>query len=401
MTSAGTPEQGGLPVLSRRLNWSIGQTRLSRAIERARSEPISVLDLTCSNPTAVGLPYPHDDIAAAFCRVTDYSYRPDPLGMLAARREIAAQYERNGLCVSPEQIVLTSSTSEGYSFLFKLLCDAGDEVLVPSPSYPLFDYLIPLDTAQPRPYKLAFDGAWFIDFDDLEQQINSRTKAIAVVNPNNPTGQYLKRPEAERLAEIAVRNNLAVICDEVFVDFPLHDGVGGIVSPLIEANVATFFLNGLSKGSGMPQVKLAWIVAAGAEAQRSEILSALELISDTYLSVGTAVQLALPELLQIGNRIRSSIRQRTVANLAAVNHLLGGSSAQALRVEGGWSVILQLPQTRTEEEWCLALLDRFRVIIQPGYLFDMPREAYIVVSLLTQPDDLVDGIGVAMQLLNE
>jgi aspartate/methionine/tyrosine aminotransferase len=388
-------------VLSRRLNWSIGQTRLSRAIERARSESTPVLDLTYSNPTAVGLPYPHDDIAAAFSRVADYSYRPDPLGILAARREIAAQYERKGLCVSPEQIVLTSSTSEGYSFVFKLLCDADDEVLVPSPSYPLFDYLIPLETALSRPYKLAFDGAWFIDFDDLEQRINTRTKAIVVVSPNNPTGQYLKRQEAERLAEIAVRNNLAIICDEVFVDFPHLDGVGGVVSPLLEANVPTFFLNGLSKGSGMPQVKLAWIIAAGAAAQRREILSALELISDTYLSVGTAVQLALPELLQIGSRIRSLIRQRTGDNLVALDNLLRGSSAQALFVEGGWSAILQLPQTRTEEQWCLALLNRFRVIAQPGYLFDMPREAYIVISLLTPPDDLIGGIGAAMQLLNE
>lgn len=386
-------------MLSGRLNWSTEQTRLSRAIERARSEPMPVLDLSCSNPTAVGLPYPHDDIAAAFSRVTDYSYRPNPLGMLTARREIADQYERKGLSVSPEQIVLTSSTSEGYSFLLKLLCDVGDEVLVPSPSYPLFDYLIPLDTARPQPYWLAFDGNWFIDFDDLQRRINTRTKAIVVVNPNNPTGQYLKRHEAERLADIAVRNNLAIICDEVFVDFPHQSGIDETVLPFLEASAATFLLNGLSKGSGMPQVKLAWIIAAGPEAQRRESLSALELVSDTYLSVGTAVQLALPDLLQIGSRIRSSIRQRTEANLAAVNQMLRGSSAQALAVEGGWSVILQLPHTRTEEEWCLALLNNFRVIAQPGYLFDMFREPYIVVSLLTPPADLIDGIGATLHLL--
>ena len=388
-------------MLSRRLNWSIEQTYLSRAIEQARSEPTPVLDLSCSNPTAVGLSYPHDEMAAAFSRVTDYSYRPEPLGLLKARCEIAARYERQGLSVSAEQIVLTSSTSEGYSFLFKLLCDTGDEVLVPSPSYPLFDYLIPLDLARPQPYSLAFDGAWFIDFDDLQRRINGRTKAIVVVNPNNPTGQYLKRHEAERLAEIAVRSNLAIICDEVFVDFPHHDGVGGTVSPLVEANATTFFLNGLSKGSGMPQVKLAWIVAAVPAAQQRGILSALELISDTYLSVGTAVQLALPELLQIGNRIRSSIRQRAGVNLAAINDLLYRSCAQALAVEGGWSVILQLPRTRSEEEWCRALLNQFRVIVQPGYLFDMPREPYIVVSLLTPPADLIAGISATLQLVGE
>jgi alanine-synthesizing transaminase len=388
-----------VPVLSCRLNWSIEQTRLSRAIERARIEPMPVFDLSCSNPTAVGLSYPHDEMAAAFSRVTDYSYRPDPLGLLKARREIAAEYERQGLSISPEQIVLTSSTSEGYSFLLKLLCDIGDEVLVPSPSYPLFDYLIPLDLARPQPYRLAFDGAWFIDFDDLQRRLNTRTKAIVVVNPNNPTGQYLKRHEAERLAEIAVRNNLAIICDEVFADFPHRDGVGGTVSPLLEANATTFFLNGLSKGSGMPQVKLAWIVASAPAAQQRGILSALEFISDTYLSVSTAVQLALPELLQIGNRIRSSIRERTGGNLAAVNDLLYGSCAQALAVEGGWSVILQLPHTRSEEEWCLALLNQFRVIAQPGYLFDMPRESYIVVSLLTPPADLIAGINATLQLV--
>jgi len=388
-------------VLSCRLNWSIEQTPLSLAIERARLGPMPVLDLSCSNPTAVGLPYPHDDIAAAFSRVTDYSYRPDPLGFLEARREIAAQYERQGFSVSPEQIILTSSTSEGYSFLLKLLCDIGDEVLVPSPSYPLFDYLIPLDLARPQNYLLAFDGTWFIDFEDLQQRINTRTKAIVVVSPNNPTGQYLKRHEAERLAEIAVRNNLAIICDEVFVNFPHQDGDAGTISPLLEANATTFLLNGLSKGSGMPQVKLAWIVAAAPAPQQRGILSALELISDTYLSVSTAVQVALPELLKIGNRIRSSIQQRTGVNLAAVNDLLRRSCAQALAVEGGWSVILQLPHTRTEEEWCLALLNEFRVIAQPGYLFDMPREPYVVVSLLTPPPDLIAGISATRQLVGE
>jgi alanine-synthesizing transaminase len=385
-------------VPSCRLHWSIGQTRLSLAIGRARSESLPVHDLSCSNPTAAGLPYPHGDIAAAFSRVTDYSYRPDPLGLLRARRVIADQYERKGISVLPEQIVLTSSTSEGYSFLFKLLCNVGDEVLVPSPSYPLFDYLIPLDSAVPQPYRLGFDGNWFIDFDDLQRRINSRTKAIVVVNPNNPTGQYLKRHEVECLVEIAVRNNLVIICDEVFVDFPLQPGLCGTVSPLLEANAATFFLNGLSKGSGMPQLKLAWIIAAGPKAQQRDNLSALELISDTYLSVSAAVQLALPELLQIGSHIRSSIRERAEANLATINQLLCGSSVQALAVEGGWSVILRLPNTQAEEEWCLALLNRFRVIVQPGYLFDMPQESYVVISLLTPPPDLIDGINATLEL---
>jgi aspartate/methionine/tyrosine aminotransferase len=211
----------------------------------------------------------------------------------------------------------------------------------------------------------------------------------------------LRRHEAERLAEIAVRNNLAIICDEVFVDYPLQSSAGGTASLLLEANATVFFLNGLSKGAGMPQVKLAWILVAGPEAQQRITLSVLELISDTYLSVSTAVQLALADLLQIGDRVRSLIRQRTETNLAAVSHLLFGSSAQALLAEGGWSIIVQLPNTLSEEEWCLALLNRFRVIVQPGYLFDMLKEPYIVVSLLTPPPELIDGMGAALQLLGE
>lgn len=382
---------------SGRLNWSVEANPLSRVISRVRSGPLPYCDLTRTNPTAVELRYPHEEIAAALKRIAEFTYNPDPRGLISAREEIAARCTTKGVSVSPHQILLTSSTSEAYAFLFKLLCDVGDEVLVPSPSYPLFDYLMSLDSVRAQPYWVAYDGGWFIDFDDLERRINQRTRAIIVVSPNNPTGHYLKAYEAERLSALAAGAGVAIICDEVFVDYPLREIVPPVPTHGFASEVPAFILNGLSKGSGMPQMKLAWIIANN---QSRMALEALELISDTYLSVNTPVQLALGDLLRVGDQIRSLIRERLATNIAAVNHLLRGSPIHALDAEGGWSVILQLPQTRSEDDWCLTLLKEHRIITQPGYFFDMPREPYLVLSLLSPTSELIDGVSGILQTVD-
>lgn len=385
-------------MLSGRLNWRIEPSPFSRAVSALRAEAQPSLDLTSANPTAVELAYPSREIAAALNRVPDFRYEPHPQGLFSAREVIASRYAGKGKPVSPSQLLITSSTSEAYSFLFKLLCNAGDEVLVPCPSYPLFEYLAALDTARVQPYWLSFDGGWFIDFDDLERRITPRTKAIVIVSPNNPTGNCLTAEDAERLSQIALRAQLPVICDEVFVDYPLHPSNARLSTPRFDPQVLTFLLNGLSKSAGMPQMKLGWILVEGPARECAEAMQGLEWIADTYLSVSTPVQAALAGLICIGDRIRAQVHERLLANHAAVHHLLAASPVQMLPVEGGWSAILQLPQTRSEEEWCLGLLRTHRVITQPGYLFDMPREPFLVVSLLTPPARLIDGINALLQI---
>lgn len=386
-------------MYSRRLSWSVSQNRLSEEIAAFRRSGRPLLDLSNSNPTKAGLDYPHAQIAAALSRVRDYTYDPQARGTAEARGAIASHYTKRGIRVAADRIFLTASTSEAYGHLFKLLCDADDEVLIPLPSYPLFEYLASLENVRPVPYHLRYDGNWHVDFASLEAQLSSRSRAVVVVNPNNPTGSVLKEDEVRQLMRVAGERNLAIISDEVFLDYSFCPGTDAVKSLIDQATSLTFALDGLSKSAGMPQMKLGWIAAGGPEAQVREAADRLETILDTYLSVNTPVERALPDLLEAGQMVRGQIQQRTRANLETLQKLLRGTAANPLPVEAGWSAIVQLPRTRTEEEWVLALLREESVIVQPGYFFDMPSEAFLVVSLITPPGDFRDGIRRLLELL--
>lgn len=378
--------------LSQRLKWNSPPTPLSEAILQQRQQVGDLLDLTSSNPTAVDLAYPDREIANALSRISSLSYNPQPLGQWEAREAISAYYRERRFEVDPGRIIVTASSSEAYSYLFKLLCNPGDEILSPRPSYPLFEYLAALDSICIQPYWLAYDGAWYTDLDDLESRITDRTRGIILVNPNNPTGSFLKAGEADRLCALARERSLPLISDEVFLDYGLCEGAQHVLSLTGRSDTLSFSLNGLSKSAGMPQMKIGWIVITGPANQLEAARHGLELIADTYLSVSSPCQLVLPQLINLGAGVRSCIRERILRNAQALQDLLAGSPAHPLYTEGGWSSIIQLPQTLTEEDWVMRLLRRYGVVVQPGYLFDMPGEPFAVVSLLTPIGKFVKGI---------
>ncbi len=303
---------------------------------------------------------------------------------------MAAYYRGLGVEVPIERILLTASTSEAYSYLFKLLANPGDEILSPRPSYPLFEFLAGLSSVTIRQYPLRYDGSWHMDFRALEQAITEKTRAIVVVNPNNPTGSFLKREELEQLESIASSRGIAIISDEVFCDYGFQAMDNRALTLAGERRALTFSMSGLSKVAGLPQLKLGWIVASGP--QQDVALEALELIADTYLSVATPVQVALPSLLHAGRGIRKMIAERTAANLEHLRSALVGSGGNVLNVEGGWYGVVQVPRTHSEEEWALRLLEEQDVVVQPGFFFDFESEAFLVVSLLTPQDTFAEGL---------
>ncbi len=357
---------------------------------RLRGAPI--LDLTVSNPTAVLPHYPHAAIAGAYSEIESFQYHPDASGSVEARRAITAYYGELGIAISPDQVLLTASTSEAYALLFKLLCDSGDEVLIPVPSYPLFEYLAALESVRTVPYHLRFDGSWFLDVSELERQRSNRTRAVVVVSPHNPTGSYLKADEAAHLLNWAQSHGLAVIADEVFLNYRLSSAIEIVPSLAVHQQALSFCLNGLSKSAGMPQMKLGWIVINGTPEERTSAKARLELLLDTYLSVSTPVQAALPQLLQIGTAIRSQLQAVIESNLLHAQEAFAQSAATPLHVEGGWSLIVKLPALFSEEQWTLALLEEEHLLVQPGYFFDMPAEPFIVLSLITPADTFQAGI---------
>jgi alanine-synthesizing transaminase len=376
---------------SQRLPWSVPANPLTLLLEQKRKSGARLLDLTISNPTEVLEDYPHAAIAEAFREISDMTYRPDPFGESPARTALSALYAKKGIAVSPARLALTASTSEAYALLFKLLCDPESEILVPSPSYPLFEYLAALESVRPVPYRLLYDGAWFLDFDSLRNRITGRTRAIVLVNPNNPTGSFLKPRELTELLQVASQQGLPLISDEVFLDYPI--ATGDRVPTLIgNQSVLSFSLNGLSKSACMPQMKLGWIAVNGPEQECVSACQRLELILDTYLSVNTPVQRALPRLLEIGSGLRHQLLERIRNNLKQMHALLLDSPAHVLHLEGGWSAILQVPRTLSEEMWVSHLTEEYSLIVQPGYFFDMPQEAYLVVSLILPPALFGEGI---------
>jgi alanine-synthesizing transaminase len=387
-------------VRSLRLDWEPTENALVKRVAE-RCTRGDLVDLTESNPTLIGLDYPVQALAQAFARAAARPYTPTPLGLPEARRAVAAHYARDGRVVDAERIVLTASSSESYAFLFKLFADPGDAVLVPEPSYPLFDYLARLEAARAFGYRLAYDGVWHIDFPDLERTLadatrqGRRPRAIVVVSPNNPTGSYVKRDEAARLGQLAARHELALISDEVFADYP-HSRDDARVTLLAAAAEtadapAVFSLGGLSKGCGLPQLKLGWILVGGR--QREMAIAGLEAIADMYLSVGGPVQHAVADLLSIGGAIRAAIGARVRRNRAALTAALAAAPAvTALPAEGGWSAILRLPAIRSDEDWASSLVTDAGVLVHPGYFFDLAGGTFLVISLLPEPGAFDDGL---------
>lgn len=373
-------------MFSSRVPGDLGPNPVAAALERTRLSGRDFDDLTLSNPTEAAIEYP-DRLLQSLSDPLALRYEPQPFGLPMAREAVSADYARRGVRVPASHIVLTASSSESYALLFKLLCDPGESVLVPTPSYPLFEHLTRLDCVHALPYRTEYHGTWTLDLEDLRYAIDDTTRAILVVSPNNPTGAWLKRDELTALVDLCAAHHLMLIGDEVFADYPIDPAPGAVRSVLDQGDVLTVSLGGLSKSVGLPQLKLGWMALRGPSSLLQSALMRLEIAADAYLSVGTPVQVAAPTLLKAGHDVRLQIRQRVVNNY---RHLLTTverhPSCQALRAEGGWSAVLRIPHTIPEDECVIRLLEQHHLLVHPGYFFDFPRDGYLVVSLLTRPD---------------
>ena len=379
-------------MFSSRFHWDFRTNRLTQALEARRRDGARLLDLTESNPTRAGLVYP-PEIVRAFDDPRMLVYEPSPAGAAEAREAVASYYAARGERVEAGRILLTASTSEAYAWLFKLLTNAGDHVLVPRPSYPLFEFLANLESVEVRPYPLAYHGGWAIDLDALAAPVSERTRAVVLVNPNNPTGSYVKRTELQALSRLCAQRRIALISDEVFSDYPLGPDAERISTLVDVEECLAFSMSGLSKVAGLPQMKLGWIVTSGPAKLRAEAMEKLEWIADTYLSVSTPVACAAARLLASGELVQRQIRERTAGNLAEAREVLAGSAAGILAVEGGWYITVQMPRIRSEEDWAVGLLSQESVLTQPGFFYDFESEAFLVVSLLTMPEVFREGMG--------
>jgi alanine-synthesizing transaminase len=376
---------------SMRSDFDRRKSELQVAKEAALHEGRRPLDLTQSNPTDAGLP-PFARALAALQSTGSHRYAPEPLGLLSARQAISAWMRAQGVPVPPERIVLTASTSEAYAFLFKLLCDPGDEVLVPAPSYPLFGYLAQLESTRVASYPLHYDGHWHAPLHLLREACSPATRAVIAVHPNNPTGSYLKRDELAGLASLG----LPIISDEVFAPYPLEADPSRAASALQSEDTPVFSLHGLSKLAGLPQLKVAWICIGGPEAWVDEALARLELIADTFLSVSTPVQLALPEILSAHAPFTAAIASRLPRNLASLRELTAGTALDVLRVEGGWYAVVRLPAVLDDHAWTLRLLEQ-GVWVQPGYFYDFATGPYLVLGLLSDEREFTQGVAIIVQ----
>jgi alanine-synthesizing transaminase len=355
--------------------------RLARTLAELRAAGTPCLDLTESNPTRAGIEYPQA-LLSGLADPRGLAYMPEPFGLLDARRAVSSEIARRGVAVSAERIVLTASTSEAYALLFELLCDPGDDVLVPRPGYPLFAHLARLEGIAVTPYDLVYEGRWRVDFPSIARALGPRSRAIVAINPNNPTGSCLSPDEVERLADLARARGLALIGDEVFADYVWNGATPRSV--LSQDRALAFSLGGLSKSVGLPQLKLAWVAAAGPDDLVGEALGRLEIATDAFLSVATPVQLALREILSGGAAVRERIRARIATNLGILDRLLAEHrSCRRLAADGGWYAVIQVPAPSSEEDLVVELLARDHVLVHPGYFFDFAREAFLILSLLT------------------
>ena len=387
-------------MFSDRTNWKLSPNRFTRALEEARLDGKKILDLSASNPTRIGLRYDQSAILGALASPKSIDYDPQSKGLRAAREAVANYYrDEHAAHLDPERLVLTSSTSEGYSYVFGLLCNPGDELLVPKPSYPLFDFLADLEDVKLVPYPLIYDHGWQMDFPSLERPVTPRTRGVVIVHPNNPTGSYVQPQELALLNTFCRDHKLALIVDEVFLDYA-HDGKKRRTFAANE-DVLTYTLSGLSKISALPQMKVAWIAASGPRSEVDTGMSRLEVIADTYLSMNAPMQWAMPVLLQQRQSVQKQLLNRVITNLAELDRQLAAQkTCQRLNVEGGWYAVLRVPATKSDEDWAIALLKNKSVLVHPGHFYDFPGEGHLVLSLITCEKDFALGVRAILELLN-
>jgi len=380
-------------MFSSRTNWRLTPNRLSREIEELRRKERPLLDLTESNPTRCGFVFDKQGILEALANPQALSYTPDPRGLLPARRAVASYYAERGITLDPGHIFLTTSTSEAYSYVFRLLADPGDTILVPQPSYPLFDFLAGLNDVRVIPYPLIYDQGWQIDLPTLEKRLEARARAILVVHPNNPTKTFVRRRELAELLAFCQRKDMALVADEVFADYSLAVDPQRVFTHATVTEALTFTLSGLSKISALPQMKLAWLVVNGPAQLLRSSLARLEIIADTYLSLSAPLALALPALLETRRTLQPQIRERVASNLQLLDARLAvNQPVSRLGVEGGWYAVLRLPSIRTDEEWAIELARKDGVVVHPGHFFDFSSEGYLVVSLLAERGVFDEGL---------
>jgi alanine-synthesizing transaminase len=380
-------------MFSDRTNWKLTRNCLTEALEEVRSSDARVFDLTISNPTRVGLRYDDARILQALASPHAMDYDPQPKGLLTAREAVAGYYRQvHGVHdFDPEQLVLTTSTSEGYSFVFRLLCNPGDELLVPKPSYPLFEFLADLQDVRLAPYPLIYDHGWQMDFPSLQKAVTAHTRGVVVVHPNNPTGSFVHAHERQSLNQFCHEHELALVADEVFLDY----GLDQTAQPSFASNqdTLTFTLSGVSKISALPQMKVAWIATSGPLAEVEPALARLEVIADTYLSMNAPIQWATPALVDQRKSIQRQLLSRVIGNLSELDRQLAlQKSCQRLHVEGGWYAVVRIPVTQTDEELAVDLLKRHSVLVHPGHFYDFPGDGYLILSLITAPDDFREGV---------
>ena len=373
-----------------RTAWDLSETDLALAVKARRAAGLPLLDLTASNPTRCGFEYDQTSILAPLAKPEALVYDPDPRGMRSAREAICRYYEGHGAMVAPENIFLTPSTSEAYSNLFRLLCDPADEVLIAQPSYPLFDFLAQIENVRLVPYPLFYDHGWQMDSDTLRRTITPRTRAIAVVHPNNPTGHFTKAAARRELESICAEHGLALIVDEVFLDYPLSDRPEPSFA-CGEHSVLTFVLSGLSKIAALPQMKASWIAAFGSEPPLAEAVSRLEIVADTFLSMNAPVQCAIPAWLESCGGIQSQIKDRLLRNLSALDRELAGTAVSRLEVEAGWYAVLRVPAIEPDEALAVRLIRDYGVEVHPGHFFGFPGSGRVVLSLLPPEEDFAQG----------
>ena len=378
-------------MFSDRTHWDLTTNRLSEALAKHRKTKKPFFDLSASNPTECGFSYNRRAILKALSRPAALRYEPNPKGLLAARQAIAKHHSAFGKKVAAEDIFLTTGTSEAYGFVLRLLCNPGDEILVPEPSYPLLNFLAEIQDVKLLRYPLLYDHGWQIDFHGLEQAITTRSRALVVVNPNNPTGHFVSDADIKRLNEICSARNMAIIADEVFLDFRLAAKQPSSFAANTES--LTFTMNGLSKLCGLPQMKASWYIANGPEALKSEALARMEVIADTYLSMNTPVQLAIPAFLKQRRGFQKQVMKRLRTNLRELDRQLASqNTCSRLEVEGGWNVVLRVPNIHSDENVAIRLLAEKSVFLHPGHFYDFPGDGFMVVSLITPELTFAQGM---------
>lgn len=388
-------------MFSARAGLDATPNKLAEIIARRHASGSRLIDLTASNPTACGLDYPRQAIGDALSQGGRAPYQPEPLGVESAREAVAAHLRSRGERADACDVMITASTSEAYGYLFKLLADPGDSIVTARPAYPLLEHLAASESIELLQFPLLRDGRWHLDLDELAGAIGPRTRAVALVHPNNPTGSYLTRAELEGIVQFCASRRIALISDEVFHDYPIEPPNDRASSAAdCDPSCLTFSLGGLSKSAGMPQLKLGWIRVAGPARLRRDALRGLEAIADDFLSVATPVQIALPRLFEIGTSIRERIAARTRLNLDVLREsLFDERSIEVLRVEGGWSAVVRVPRIVADEELVVALVEYFGVVVHPGYFFDFDLDGHLVVSLLAPPAEIVEGTRPIVELV--